>query len=318
MDRAVANRPPRLPERAVAADFVFLLRPAILLPVWTFFLLGASHGARAGAAAPVLPLLAGIASFTAMMGAVYIVNQIADRESDRANGKLFLLSHGIVPARAAWTEAALLVAAALAAAALTLPRTFLAALCAGLLLGLGYSLEPVRLKRRPVLDLVASGLGSGLVNTLAGWTAIGAPLREIFVLAPYPLAVAAVHLLTTLADIEGDGACGLRTSGVALGRGKGTVAAGILMTASAGAAAAAGNTVALICALVSLPLFMMAARRGRAADDRAVLMPARAATLCYSAAAAVFYPVYLAWLAAVLALTRLYYSRRFGIRYPSI
>lgn len=315
MDRGIADRPPPLPRRAVPADYIFLLRPTILLPVWTFFLLGAAHGDPSGGAPPT-SLLAGLACFTAMMGAVYIVNQITDRDSDLANGKLFLIPHGIIGVRAAWIEAGALAAAAVVAAAIILPLSFLVVLLAGLLLGLGYSLEPLRLKRRPALDLAASGLGSGVVNTLAGWTATGAPLQGLLVLAPYPLAVAAVHLLTTLADAEGDAACGLRTSGVALGRSRGTMIAGILMTVSAGTAAAAGNTAALICAVASLPLFMIAARRGGAADGRTVLMPARAATLAYSIAAGVFYPLYLAWAAAVLLLTRLYYRRRFGIRYP--
>jgi 4-hydroxybenzoate polyprenyltransferase len=318
MDRGIADGPSRLPGRAVPADFIFLLRPTILIPVWTFFLLGASHGASGGGSPRVPALLAGLACFTAMMGAVYIVNQIVDRDSDRANGKLFLIPHGIVSLRAAWTEAALLAAASLAVSALVLPPAFSIVLAAGLLLGLGYSLEPVRLKRRPVLDLVASGVGSGVINTMAGWTAAGAPLRGLLVLAPYPLAAASVHLLTTLADIEGDAACGLRTSGAALGGRRGTVAAGVLMTASAGTAAAAGNIAALVCAIVSLPLMIVASRGVRGTDRRSVLLPAHVATLAYSAAAAVSYPSYIAWLAAVLLLTRLYYSRRFGLRYPSL
>jgi 4-hydroxybenzoate polyprenyltransferase len=315
MDRGIDDGPRRLPEGAAPADYIFLLRPTILIPVWTFFLLGASHGATRGGAPA---LIIGLACFTAMMGAVYIVNQIVDRDSDRANGKLFLIPHGIVSLRGAWTETAILIAASVAAAALTLSPAFVVVLAVGLLLGLGYSLEPVRLKRRPVLDLVASGLGSGVINTLAGWTAVGAPLRGLLVLAPYPLAVASVHLLTTLADLDGDAACGLRTSGVALGRRRGTMVAGVLMTASAGAAAAVGNVAALVCAIVSLPLMIVASRGGRSAGPRSVLMPAHAATLAYSAAAAFYHPLYLAWLAGVLLLTRLYYSRRFGLRYPSL
>lgn len=314
MDRGIDGGPPRRPGRAVPADYIFLLRPTILVPVWTFFLLGAAHGAGPDPI-PAGRLLAGIACFTAMMGAVYIVNQITDRESDRANDKLFLLSHGIVGLRGARIEAGALAAVAVAGAAL-LSSAFLVLLGVGLLLGLGYSIEPVRLKRRPALDLAASGLGSGVVNTLAGWTAVGAPLSGLGALAPYPFAVAAVHLMTTLADIEGDGAFGLRTSGVALGKGRGAVAAVVLMAVSAAAAAAAQNQTALICAVVSLPFFIYAGRRGSGADSRTVLLPARAATLAYSLAAAFSFPGYLLWLVAVLALTRLYYRRRFGIRYP--
>lgn len=334
MERGVTPAPPRLPAQAVPADYLLLLRPMILVPVWTFFLLGAAHGGeQTGIRASASGLWAGLASFTALMGAVYIVNQIADRSSDRANAKLFLLSHGIVSARAAWTQATLLAAAAVAIAVFLLPPVFLLIVLAGLLLGLAYSLEPLRLKRRPVLDVLANAIGNGALNTLAGWTAAGAPLHGLGLLSPYPPAVAAVHLATTLADAGGDAACGLRTSGVVLGRRRGMLVAAVLMAGSAAVAAGAGNTPALISALVSLPFFAAALRRGGraggadgmgAADAagagaaRAALLPARAATVVYSLAAAFYYPLYLPWLAAVIVATRLYYSRRFGMRYPSL
>jgi len=336
----------------------------ILVPVWTFFLLGAAHARlRTGIGASAPGLWAGLASFTALMGAVYIVNQIADREADRANAKLFLVSHGIIGPRPALAAAILLAAASIAIAAFVMPRAFLLIVVLGLLLGLGYSLEPLRLKRRPVLDVLANAAGNGLLNTLAGWAATGAPFAGLAVLAPYPPAVAAVHLATTLADARGDAACGLRTSGVALGRRRGAIAAAFLMAGSAAAAAGVGNTPALVAALVSLPFFAAPLRRGvrdaaagtsqagaggvtaagagaggaaataagggaasgpadgaptDAGDAGAALLPARAATVVYSLAAAFYYPLYLPWLVAVIAATRLYYARRFGMRYPSL
>jgi hypothetical protein len=48
VDRANAKRRERASAGpARAGDYLFLLRPMILIPVWTFYLLGAHHGSRA-------------------------------------------------------------------------------------------------------------------------------------------------------------------------------------------------------------------------------------------------------------------------------
>jgi 4-hydroxybenzoate polyprenyltransferase len=338
MDRGIGSEPAgpqaspaaRIPERPNPADYLFILRPMILIPVWTFFLLGAAHGSRA-AGTPVDSrlLLAGAACFTAVVGAAYIINQITDRATDRAAGKLFLVSHGIVSLPAAWAEAGLLAAAGVGISAAFLPPALTLILAAGALLGAAYSLEPVRLKRRPVLDVLANALANGVLNTLAGWAAIGASIRlaepaGLAVLAPYPLAVAAVHLSTTLADIDGDRAAGLRTSGTALGRRAGILLSAILMAASCAASALVGNMPALYASSVSLLFFIVTAvseRRGRPGEGRSgdgILLPAKVSTLAFSVAAGVFFPAYFGALALTIILTRIYYSRRFGMRYPSL
>jgi len=311
--------PVRIPSRAHALDYFFLLRPMILIPVWTFFLLGAHHGAAAaGGAVDGARCLAGLISFTALLGAIYIVNQIADRAADLEAGKLFLLPRGIITARAAWIEAASLVALSFAAAIALLPLLFTVILAASLALGAAYSLEPVRLKRRPALDVLANAAGNGVLNTLAGWAAVGAPLEGWETLIPYPFAVASVHLATTLADSVSDSKMGFRTSGVALGVSRGIVCSTALMGGAAAAAYLAGNRPALAASLLSLPFFLMPAQAATAgAKLRGVLLPVKAATIIFSVAAGFLFPVYIPVLAAVILLTRLYYARRFGIEYPS-
>jgi 4-hydroxybenzoate polyprenyltransferase len=317
--KARGDPPPVIPERSSPVDYVFLLRPMILIPVWTFCLLGAWHASRT-TATPLdgSLLLTGIASFTAMVAAAYIVNQITDRAADRASGKLFLVSHGVIGLAAARVETCILIILSIAAA-LLLPYRFILILLAGGALGAAYSLEPVRLKRRPFLDVLANALANGVLNTLAGWAAIGAPLEGLAILAPYPLAVAAVHLSTTLADIEGDRECGLKTSGVALGRGPGMVVSTILMASSFTAAAMADNDPAMYASVASLPFFVITSLSARKNPSAAsILLPAKVSTLAFSLAAGVLFPVYIAFLAAVTVLTRIYYRKRFGISYPSL
>jgi 4-hydroxybenzoate polyprenyltransferase len=294
------------------------MRPMILIPVWTFYILGAYHGVRGfESSVGSTHLLIGIASFTSLLGGLYVVNQIADRESDRANRKLFLIPDAVITVRAAWIEAAILITAAFLIA-IPLPRRFMIILLMGLALGAAYSLEPVRLKGRPLLDVAANAAGNGILNTLAGWVAIGAPLDGWRVLIPYPLAVASVHLTTTLADIEGDAALGLRTTGVLIGPRAGRRAAAGLMAAATIAAALVGNRPALYASLLSLPLFLIPLRAAHETPPVSRrLLPAKVSTLVFSLVAGYLFPLYIPFLAAVIILTRLYYSRRFGLSYPS-
>ncbi len=320
MDKGIVRSPLPSPGSARPMDYVFLLRPMILVPVWTFYLLGAWHGQTvSGTPTNFLSLISGMIAFTLMLGAAYIVNQITDREADRANDKLFLLSHGIITVKKAWIEAALLAASSIAIGAFLLPGRFLIILLISMILGILYSIEPVRLKKRPVLDIASNAIGSGIVNTLAGWTVSGASLEGSIVLLPYTLAVASVHMVTALADIDGDRGAGLLTSGVALGRQKGMILATLLMAGAAIACVRVGNRPALYATLLSLPLMAIMIRTGKGkADQNRILLPARAATAFFSLAAAFFFPFYLPFLVTIVLLTRLYYSRRFGMKYPSL
>jgi 4-hydroxybenzoate polyprenyltransferase len=320
MGHIMEEMDPSIPGQAGPADYIFLLRPMILIPVWTFFLLGARHGSKiTGCPIGWGPLLAGIGLMTAAIGAAYIINQITDRETDRRSGKLFLISHSVISVRAALTQAAFLAALSLAASFYLMPVRYTILLASGLVLGAAYSIEPVRLKRRAGLDVLANAAGNGIINTLAGWAAIGAPMDGISYLAPYPFAVASVHLSTTLADMEGDSSSGLRTSGVVLGRRTGLAVSTALMFASSAAAVLTGNNAALFASLFSLPFFILLLRGGkRSARGIGVLLPAKAATIIYSLAAALYFPAYIAILAVVIVATRLYYHRRFGIKYPSL
>lgn len=314
IEPAIPSGPARIP------DFIFLLRPMILIPVWTFYLFGARHGLNvSGAPMSRRPFMAGFVSFTALLGAIYIINQISDRETDLKSGKLYLLSHSIISVRSALLEAALLVSLSIALGILFLPLGFNIILLLGLGLGLAYSVEPVRLKKRSGLDVLANALGNGVLNTLAGWTAVGAPLEGLEVLIPYPLAVASVHLTTTLADIEGDSTSGLRTSGVALGAKRGIALAVGLMAAAVAAASAVDNRPAFYASLLSIPVFLIPARSSKREHiSSSILLPAKAATMIFSVTAGFLFPIYIPFLAVVVLGTRLYYRNRFGIAYPGL
>lgn len=289
----------------------------ILIPIWTFFLLGAYHSPSSSSEPG--SILSGISTYTALLGAIYVINQITDRETDRRNDKLFLISRGIITVKGAWIEAAILAASSLIAAFLFLPSVFMVITAASLFLGLAYSLEPVRLKRRPFLDVAANAVGIGILNTMAGWAAAGGNFEGLHVLLPYPFAVASVHVITAIADIEGDSEQGLRTTGVVLGRRSGVIVSVVLMLIGAAISMLVRNRLALYACLLSLPFFLVAVYPGKEGNkESSILFPAKTATLAFSIMAGIAFRIYLPILALVILLTRLYYRKRFRIEYPAL
>jgi len=87
-------------------DHLFILRPMLHLPVWTIAILGyySHHPAESGRLdIPILLLLG-----SGLFGAVFLINQIFDIESDRINNKLHFLPKGYVKINIAWIMIVLL------------------------------------------------------------------------------------------------------------------------------------------------------------------------------------------------------------------
>jgi len=311
------------PQRATLLDYVFMARPAALVPVWIFYFAGfgaAAVAARAPGSTSWTSLFAltpravcGAAAMTAVLAGGYVLNQVRDREGDGLNDKLFLLSRGIVPLRAAWVE---LVVLWVAAAVLSLPlqpafrwiALGSAALCAT------YSLPPVRAKARFPIDLVWNGAGFGGLSTAAGWVAGGQPPGAATGMAGcYALAVAGIIASTTIPDVDGDRVTGLRTTAVALGERGASALALALVTAAAVAGALLRDVPGLVGSAVSVPLLARAHTTG-ARVDRVRANQTAVAVFALATLTRSVYP--LALLALAYFGSRAYYRRRFGLSYP--
>jgi decaprenyl-phosphate phosphoribosyltransferase len=123
--------------------------------------------------------LLALVSFCAASSAVYLVNDVVDRESDRLHP---LKRHRPIAAGELSERRALLLAAALAAAALLVALTASWALAvlelAYLVLQAGYAL---RFKHEPVLD-ISIVTGGFLMRAVAGGLAAALPLSQWFLL----------------------------------------------------------------------------------------------------------------------------------------
>jgi len=301
------------------ADFAFLTRPMLLCVSTTFFFAGAAHGLSSPLEALTLEFLGAMAPnfslLVLIVASSFVINQVYDVESDMLNEKNFHLTSGLVRRKEA---AAFYVALCLAALLLALGRPSPARELgvAGLALGFAYSVPPLRLKGRPVADMLANGLAFGFLAFALGWLALlpyeGALLAGA---APYVAAMCAIFLNTTIPDRDGDRRAGDRTTCVALGPVAVARSALLLLAAAAALGFATGEARCAIAAIASLPAFIAVAVEP--ASPGSVLASQFAGRAFFVVVSVAVPPLAIMGGLAYL-VTRFYYSRRFGLDYPGM
>lgn len=305
-------------------DYLFVLRPTLFFPVWTVFLIGhwAAFRFDPSASSPdqsfILFLdwtdLSVCLLLTCLMGAVFLINQIADVESDRLNKKLFLIANGEISSGAAYIETALLLFIAIVGAFLIRLELALVFLLTLFITGVLYSVAPFHFKNRIWGSILINMMGAPLVFGI-GWLANGQiGLNLLFHTLPYATAIGAIFLLTTLPDVEGDRWAGKITFGVRYGISPTVTLALILEALTIILAIAARDWAILIPAMLALSFFVNAARRS---NLPAVLLAVRLSVLFISLMVCIRYPLYLFVLILNFYLSKWYYRKRFNLDYPS-
>ena len=186
------------------------LRPHLLLPAWACALTGGAWAAatldwQESDLRPEFWLLAGLA-WSAALAAIHLLNLAADQDNDRANLKNRFW-HGRI-LRWHLYKTATFVAGGAVVLAGSLGRVIGVGVLITLILGISYSLPPIQLSRRWGWDMLANGLGYGLIAPWYGAclfvgssSPIPFPWPVIVVLFPL---VAAAFLWTTIIDLPGD------------------------------------------------------------------------------------------------------------------
>ena len=294
-------------------DFFFALRPLVFVPAWSFFILGYGLGWDPDTHSAPFPWLRFL-SMSLILAGVHLVNQIADFEADRLNGKGFFLQRGIFSRRlyAAVAGVCYVLGLGIAWARSESPVLLVATAA----LGLTYSIPPLRLSARPGFDLLANACGYGALALLLGagnMASFAAPW--VFRLACCVLAVGAVFLHTTLLDLEGDRRTGKKTSGLALGAARTRRVAALLALAGAAAATRTHAPVLLSASTALVILTAAAAAWPGRVSSRTVCV---AGTGLFALAAGVCVPLFPAGVALLVVITRLFYKRRFALAYPAL
>lgn len=299
-------------------DSFFLLRPTLFYPIWTFFLAGYWGGMKFGGrsinfvySAEIFWIV--ISSLTLLMGGVFILNQIQDRETDRANGKLFLLANGIVSVNKAYKEAVLLIAVGLILSFWVNLKIGLGFLILFILSGLLYNYPPILWKNRPIMGLIANSIGGFVIYSL-GWITRGGDGGVVFHGAGYTLAGGAVFLNTTLPDMEGDRKTGKITFGVKYGVKKTALWALILETIGLGLAFLARDWLLFISGIAVFPLFLLSAVKKTVVE---AIRTTKFSVLALATAVCIIFPWYLLPIFFIFFFSKFYYKKRFDFDYPN-
>jgi 4-hydroxybenzoate polyprenyltransferase len=294
-------------------DYLFLIRPVLMPPVWTILLLG-HHRSSQLTGESNLPGLA-VLLVTFLVGAVYVLNQIFDIESDRLNQKLFFLAKGYISEKAAVWEAVIL-------NLISIFPAYLISLRLGILFTLGmifgsiYSAPPLALKNRPWSGLLMNALAHGNLAFLMGWSLNHNLSKEaLYFSLPYMLAVAAIYLNTTVPDTEGDKRAGKITLAVKWGKEKVVIFSSIMALGAIVLSAFTGDIPFLIASAASFPFFIFSVFSG---GESIIILTSKVSILLLSIAAAIFYPWYFAILIFGFIVTRFYYKARFNMDYPAL
>jgi 4-hydroxybenzoate polyprenyltransferase len=291
-----------------------LTRPILLVPVWAFLLLGYF---RAGGNRFQIDrgFLLVLVSYSLLMVALYVINQIIDMKSDAINRKHLILAEGLMPVRNALLFLIVLLIGS-SVIAIRLPALTRIFMAVSLMLGIFYSLPPFVLKARPFVDFLVNGVGYGFFNFAMGWLSLKPFSRQTLIYSlPYVFAVSAIFVNTTILDIEGDRKCRYLTSGVLLGE-RGAALLGLtLIAACAGLSVYARDYFCLAPALIALPLFFLAAFKK---SVKFVTLSIRIGGPLLILVAGLLFPYFLVLCLLVLIFLRVYYKKVFGIVYPSL
>ncbi len=300
-------------------DLFFLMRPALFVPLWAPMFLGYAVGAEIPSFGIQLLLSktfwCNLISYTLVMSAVYVVNQIYDKESDLVNNKLFLIPYEIIEVKWAWVFAGILVVLSFIIAAIFSTPDFIIILILSLILGAMYSIPPFQLKGRPFLDALANGIGYGILAYLAGWaSATQVTLSALLYSLPLFFFVIAVFLNTTVPDIEGDKKTGLKTSAVYMGKKNTNIVSAVFMLYALVCAFIFMDIHILLSSLIGIILSVLAIF-----DDSDFMSKVsyRVSSFVFALSVAIKFPLFLLMGIAIFILLRLYYKNRFNYCYPT-
>lgn len=300
-------------------DYFFILRPLILIPCWDFLLIGCYLARQKTGWTP--EIIMGLIIYTMVMGGVYILNQIMDIATDKINQKLFLLSGEYISVRSAYIQMSVLWVIALVLS-FQFSTTFVIFIVLSLLIGILYSLPPVKLKGKPILDTLSNGIGYGMINFAIGWLIFKSFDWAMFLIfLPYCLSICAVFINTTIVDIEGDIKTGEITSAVLLREKLSYTVSTVLMAGAVVASIIRRDLICLIPAAVSFPLFVFTTvyfYTRKTVNQRFTIVSFRLPGLLFTIATIFLYPIYAAVLLVIIVGMRIYYRKRFGIAYPTL
>lgn len=301
-------------------DYLFIFRPTLFFPVWIMTVAGYAGFYRFNEQliwwdwSFDWKILVNFIAITLAAGATFIINQLQDVETDKINRKLFLISESYIRPQIARIIAYSVIAMTLLFFFIYSWQIFITMTGVVLVWGYLYNYRPFVWKDKPVWGMIDNVL-SGLFLYLTGWSLAGYGQWKAFLYAiPYLTAWLAVSALTTVPDVAGDKKANKRTFAIQFGV-KGTIwlAVGCLAL-SLGLGIYLNDPVISLSALLAAPLFIIMLFKP---TEAWVLRSIRYPMLFIALALCTEFPWLFVALVVNFYLSRLYYSVRFNLNYPT-
>lgn len=292
-------------------DYIFLARPVLMLPGWSIILL--AYQRSSPDSSTTRKLLLTMLAATLLYGGVYILNQIFDRETDKINRKLFLLSEGYVSVKTAVRQMIFCFVSSLVLS-FYLSQTIGLLFSLMFILNVFYSAPIFSFKSKPVLGWLINAIGFGVLNFLVGWCVSSEFSWEAVLFSvPYFLAVSSIYLNTTLLDVEGDRQVNKITWGIKWGQAKTLSVSLVLILVTLISAILLKDLPVITTSAVVL---ILSVRMLVSKKTRDIVLTNKISILVLSLWAGYFYPWYLAFLIFGFLATKAYYKYRFQMNYP--
>ena len=298
-------------------DFIFAARPLLHLPIWSVFLICLHyHHQLAGDVFSYEDFII-LAGMSLLVSGAYYLNQIYDYESDKINDKLGFLQSDKLTFKQLWigyfviTLIPIVISYFISILILMIFIQFF-------VLGFLYSSKPFQFKNRPILGLLTNAYSFGWLVPFTVMPEIN--IHNAGLLGwdnPFYffLAVAAVHIMTTIPDRDGDLKTGKKTIAVIISPALAKLLALLLLMISIVVAYQSGFLLLSGLSLVSSLVVLLSCVN---TSDRLSLLATKLPILLLTLLAGYFYYYYFVFIVVLLIATRIYYKKRFGIIYPQI
>ena len=293
-------------------DYFFVLRPTLMFPFWTMTLAGSGISRFQNPRSNVEWILLSVA-LSLLFGLIYLLNQLKDRNTDKLNKKLILVSEGMLTDKELWVESIMLFAIS---AALLIIGGFkdLWLVISGIFMiwGVLYNFTPFALNWRPWGSVFAYVFGGWLFLRL-GAQIMGSEAHLIREL-PYMIAFSASCIVTDIIDRKGDAAVSKKTFVVLFGEKTAAMVGSIGFIVVSILGFLNTDWVIAVPALLTAPVMLTAAIKD---DIKLTSQVNKFAIFGLSIAVGVNFPVYLVIIALYYPFARWYHRQRFDMEYPS-
>lgn len=289
-------------------DYFFFTRPVLFFPAWTFILCYKIFVDDVVTSFIWQDFSLGLKlfSFACIMGSSFILNQLADIESDRLNNKLFFLPRGLISIKEAVFLAATLFSLAFVVALKLGAYHFVLITLFFLITGVAYNFKPFQWKNQAILGAFAN-LAMGVLAILYGansYDQIGLGILTELALIGFVLFV-----LTTLPDKDGD----LKTDKITFGNrfNEATLLKGLIVLLFLALFFYSTLYATIFLALLSVTIILRL--RNFISIELVIKLNLFAQALFVS----YFYLDYAIAMLVIFLFGRWYYKRRFAVEYPN-